>query len=311
MAGVEDASIVRTLPLSRMSRRGFRMEGYEPQPGEDTELHINIVGNRYFETMQIALLEGRTFDRRDHAGSQAVAVINELLARRYFAGKALGRSITDSGGRRLEVIGIVRTGRNLTFQDPPVPVVHYPFAQSYTPRMTLVARTSGDAARHLESIRRELRAINRDVPVFRTVTLSAHMAEALADSRLTAALVGACGAMALLLATIGVYGVIAYSVARRWREIGVRVALGARPRHVVHLVLSEGLGVTAVGIVCGLAAAAITTRALQSMLYGVSTSDPLTYAAVPGVLALVALLAACPPARRALRIEPNNVLRQD
>jgi ABC-type antimicrobial peptide transport system permease subunit len=117
--------------------------------------------------------------------------------------------------------------------------------------------------------------------------------------------------MALLLATIGVYGVIAYSVASRMREIGVRIALGARPHHVIHLVLREGLGVTSVGIVFGLLAAMIATPALKSLLFGISASDPLTYLAVPVVLALIALLAACPPVRRALRVEPNSVLRQE
>jgi putative ABC transport system permease protein len=137
------------------------------------------------------------------------------------------------------------------------------------------------------------------------------MSEAVADSKLTATLVATCGGMALLLATIGVYGVIAYSVARRTREIGVRLALGARPWHIVHLVMSEGLMVTCVGIACGLVGAAIATQALESMLYGVTSSDPTTYLLVPALLALVAILAAFAPARRALRVEPNTVLRQE
>ena len=160
-------------------------------------------------------------------------------------------------------------------------------------------------------IRRELTAVNRSVPVFRALTLSAHMAESSADSRLTVTLVATCGVMALLLATIGVYGVIAYAVARRTREIGVRLALGARPQHIVRLVIGEGLGVTCAGVLFGLVGAAIATRLLESLLYGVTPSDPLTYLLVPLVLAIVALIAACAPARRALRVEPNTVLRQE
>jgi predicted permease len=309
--GIEDASFVRTLPFSRMSRRGFVIEGYQPRQGEDREQHINIVGPRYFETLQIPLLDGRTFDERDRDGSQPVAMVNDLLSQRYYGGKAVGRRLIDSSGLTMQIVGVVKTGRNLTFQDSPVPVVYYPLAQTYQPRMTLVARTSGDAGRFVDQVRRELIIVNRNAAVFRSVTLTAHISEAIADGKLTAALVGACGGMALLLATIGVYGVIAYSVASRLREIGVRVALGARPHHVVHLVLREGLGVTSAGIIFGVVAAMIATPALKSLLFGISASDPFTYAVVPSILALIALLAACPPVRRALRVEPNAVLRQE
>ena len=309
--GIEDASFVRTLPFSRMSRRGFVIDGYQPRQGEDREQHINIVDPHYFETLKIPLIEGRSFDDRDRAGSQPVAIVNDLLSQRYYGGKALDRRITDSSGRVMQIVGVVKTGRNLTFQDAPVPVVYYPLAQSYQPRMTLVARTGGDAIKFVDQIRRELMIVDRNAAVFRSVTLAAHVSEAIADGKLTAALVGACGGMALLLATIGVYGVIAYSVASRMREIGVRVALGAQPYHVIRLVLREGLGVTSVGIIFGLLAAMIATPALKSFLFGISASDPLTYAVVPVLLALIALLAACPPVRRALRVEPNSVLRQE
>jgi putative ABC transport system permease protein len=309
--GIEDASFVLTLPFSRMSRRGFVIDGYHPREGEDREHHVNVVSPRYFDTLQIPLIEGRAFDERDRAGGQPVAIVNDLMAQRYYGGKAVGRRITDSAGVAMQIVGVVKTGRNLTFQDPPVPVVYYPLGQSYQPRMTLVARTRSDAIKFVDQIRRELVIVNRNAAVFRSVTLGAHVSEAIADGKLTAALVGACGGMALLLATIGVYGVIAYSVASRMREIGVRVALGARPHHVIHLVLREGLGVTSVGIIFGLLVAMVATPALKSFLFGISTSDPFTYAAVPSLLALIALLAACPAVRRALRVEPNAVLRQE
>jgi predicted permease len=311
LPAVQAVTFARTLPMSRPARRGFQMEGYQPQPGEDPELPTNIVSHNYFETLQIPLIAGRTFVAADGAHSRRVAVVNELLAQRYFGGNAVGRRMTDSSGDVLEIVGVVGTTVGLTVQSAPVPMVHYPLAQSYASRMTLIARTGTDAASLIEPVRRELLTVNRNVPVFRTLTLASHLSEAVADSKLTATLVATCGGMALLLAVIGVYGAIAYAVARRTREIGVRLALGARPHHIIHLVMSEGLAVTAVGIACGILSAAIASRALESLLYGVESSDPATYLLVPAALALVAILAACAPARRALRVEPNAVLRQD
>lgn len=311
LRGVQAASFVRTLPTSQHARRGFRMEGYVPRPGEDIELNFNIVSPGYFETLQIPVIAGRSFEDRDRPGGQPVVVVNELLADRYFDGRPIGKRLTDSSGVVLEIVGVVGNTVDLTVQSPPVPVVYYPVAQSYASRMTLIAATAGEPLTLSEAVRSELRSVNRNVPVFRVMSLSAHMSEASVDSRLAAALVGACGAMALLLAIVGVYGVLAYAVARRQREIGLRLALGARPRHIVRLVLGEGLTVIASGIILGLGGAALSTRALESLLYGVTASDPLTYVIVPTMLALVAAIAACAPARRALSVEPNAVLRQE
>jgi predicted permease len=311
LRGVQAASFVRTLPTSQHARRGFRMDGYVPQPGEYIELNFNIVSPGYFETLQIPVIAGRTFEDIDRPGGRPVVVVNELLADRYFDGRPIGKRLTDSSGVVLEIVGVVGNTVDLTVQSPPVPVVYYPVAQSYASRMTLIAATAGEPLTLSEAVRSELTSVNRNVPVFRITSLSAHMSEASVDSRLAAALVGACGAMALLLAIVGVYGVIAYAVARRQREIGLRLALGARPWHIVQLVLGEGLTVIASGIILGLGGAALSTRALDSMLYGVTASDPLTYVIVPTMLALVAAIAACAPARRALSVEPNTVLREE
>ena len=313
MPGVRGAAFVRTLPLSRASRRRFRIEGYEAKPGEDMELVINVVSDGYFETMQIALRAGRAFDSRDRDGRAPVAIVNDLLAKRFFAGNALGRRITDSGGRAMEIVGVVQSHKYLTMQEPPVPTVYYPLEQEYRPRMTLAARVDGPARGMVDPIVRAMSAVNPRVPVYRSMLLSAHLDESVAADRLTASLVALCGGMALLLATIGVYGVIAYAVVRRSREIGIRVALGARPPDVVRLILGEGVRVIGGGVALGLVAAALTARALGSLmpLYGVGPTDPLTYATVPALLLGVALLAAMAPARRALRLDPNAVLRQE
>jgi predicted permease len=313
LAGVQGAAFVRTLPLSRASRRGFRIEGYEAKPGEDMELVVNVVSDGYFETMQIPLRAGRTFDSRDRGGRAPVAIVNDLLANRFFAGDAIGKRLTDSRKRQMEIVGVVQSHKYLTVQEPPVATVYYPLEQEYLPRMTLAARVGGPPLAMVDPIKRAIAEVNPRVPVYRAMLLSAHLNESTAADRLTTSLVALCGGMALFLATLGVYGVIAYAVARRAREIGIRVALGARPPDVVRLILGEGLRVIGFGVALGLVAAALTARALGSLmpLYGVGPTDPLTYASVPALLLGVALLAALPPTRRALRLDPNAVLRQE
>jgi putative ABC transport system permease protein len=311
MSGVEAVGLASTVPLSRSPRRGFRPDGYVHRPGEDRELRFNVIDDSYFDVMHIRLLAGRPFDSRDRRDGAQVVIVNDVFAQQYFGANAVGRTVTDSGDRKMEIIGVARADARVSVTNQREPAVYYPLSQNYLSRMTVIARTSGDPGPLLEPMRRELLSVQRGVPIFNTKTLSGQVSEALAADRLTAALVSACGAMALLLAVVGVYGVIAYAVARRRREIGVRVALGARPVHVVRLILTEGMTVMLVGIVGGLAATAAATRVLASMLHGVSTSDASTYAAVPALLVVVSLIAAWAPARRALRVDPMTVLRQD
>jgi ABC-type antimicrobial peptide transport system permease subunit len=262
--------------------------------------------------MQIPLRAGREFESRDRADSAPVVVVNDLLARRFFGGDALGRHLTDSRGRTMEIVGVVQSHKYVTVQEPPVPTVYYALAQEPVPVMSLVARVSGSVRGMIEPVRQQMKEIEPRVPVYRTTALSTRL-EATASERLTATLVAACGGMALLLASIGLYGVVAHGVLRRSREIGIRVALGARPLDIVRLILVEGLGITLIGIVLGLVAAALAAQALGSLtlLYGVGASDPATYLAVPVILLVVALIAAVAPARRALRLDPNVVLRNE
>jgi predicted permease len=313
MAGVRSAAFVQTLPLSRGSRRLFRIDGYQPKPREDMELPINVVSESYFETMQIPIRAGRSFDARDHAGTEPVVIVNDLLAARFFRGDAVDKHLTDARGRAFRVVGIAQSHKYVTVAEAPAATVFYPLAQSYLPRMTLVARVDGAPAAMVDPIRRAMLGVNAGVPVYRSMTLKTHLDESTAGDRLTATLVAVCGGMALALATLGVYGVVAYAVARRTRELGIRIALGARPPDLVRLILKEGLTVTAAGTALGLVAAALAAIALGSALplYGVTPTDPMTYLTVPVVLVLVAILAALPPTQRALRLDPNAVLRQD
>jgi len=207
----------------------------------------------------------------------------------------------------------VQTHKYLTVQEAPAATVFYPLAQNEMLSMTLVARVDGPPAAMVDPIRRAMLGVDAGVPVYRAMTLKSHLDQSTAGDRLTATLVAVCGGMALALATIGVYGVVAYAVARRTRELGIRIALGARPPDLIRLVLREGLTVTAAGTALGLVGAAAAATGLGSVLplYGVNPTDPMTYLAVPVVLVAVAIIAALPPTQRALRLDPNVVLRQE
>ena len=312
MPGVESASFVASPPLTRGSRRDFAVRGYQPRPGEDMELPFNVVEPRYFETMRIPVLAGRAFDERDTATSARVAIVNEIVAMRYFNGKAVGERLRDAPERELEIVGVVPAGAYLSVQDPPAPMVYYPVSQVYSALVTFVARTAVKPESLVEPVARELRGIQAiGVALTRTTTMEGHLGEVLAGDRVTAALVGVCGMLALCLAMVGGYGGVSYSVVLRTREIGVRVALGARHRDVVRLVLSEGFKLTIAGAALGAGAAFAATRLLGSMLYLVSPTDPATFAVVPLALAIVGLVATWIPVRRALRVQPMVILRQE
>jgi predicted permease len=311
LPGVLDVAWARTLPLALGARRGFRPDGYVPRAGEDLELNYNSVSPSYFSALGSAILGGRVFDARDRAGSPPVVIVNDVLAKRFFRGAAVGRHLTDSSGTVLEIVGIVRSGKYLAVSNPAPPMVYYPLAQAYSSRMSMIVRSEKSPDQLAEAARREIRAASADVPVFRTVSLATHLEEALSAERLSASLVSVCGMLAALLAIVGLYGAVAYLVSQRTREIGVRIALGAQPRHVIALVLRHGAWITGAGIAAGLAAATAFGRLLASMLYGVSPTDVATHAAVAVMLASVAALGAYLPARRAARIDPARAISHE
>jgi predicted permease len=311
LPGVLDVAWARTLPLALGARRGFRPDGYVPRAGEDLELNYNSVSPSYFSALGSAILGGRVFDARDRAGSPPVVIVNDVLAKRFFRGAAVGRHLTDSSGTVLEIVGIVRSAKYLAVSNPAPPMVYYPLAQAYSSRMSMIVRSEKSPDQLAEAARREIRAASADVPVFRTVSLATHLEEALSAERLSASLVSVCGMLAALLAIVGLYGAVAYLVSQRTREIGVRIALGAQPRHVIALVLRHGAWITGAGIAAGLAAATAFGRLLASMLYGVSPTDVATHAAVAVMLASVAALGAYLPARRAARIDPARAISHE
>jgi ABC-type antimicrobial peptide transport system permease subunit len=226
---------------------------------------------------------------------------------------ALGKRVSIDGpeGPFLEVIGVARDGKYRSLGETPHPYIYQPLLQSYDPKMTLIVRTTSEPQSVATLVREQIRALDAKLPVADMKTLRDQLDLSLFPSRLAAWVLGGFGALALLLAAIGIYGVVSYSVAQRTREIGVRMALGAKEKDVLGLVLGHGLFVIAVGLVLGLLLSAAVTRAIVSFLYGVGATDPITFVGVPLLLGLVALGASYIPARRATKVDPLVALRYE
>jgi predicted permease len=312
--GVGAVSLTVVTPISGGGqRRGVQLEGYQPQENEDTELNTNVVGLNYFNTMSIPLVQGRDFNVQDREGSGGVVIVNEELARRYFPGQsAVGKRLrmgSDSPYR--EIVGVARTAKYRNLREQPLPFIYLPFAQEYQSRMTLLVRTTGDPTSLIPALRNEIHALNNDVPVFAVHTMAEHIGAQLAADRMVAVLLSVFGGAALLLAAIGIYGVMAYSVAQRTHEIGIRIALGAERRDIFKLIVGQGLMLILIGAALGLALALALTRVLKNLLFDVSASDPLTFGVIALLLIAVALLACYLPARRATKVNPLVALRYE
>ena len=312
--GVRSVTWTKVVPLGGGGqRRNIVLEGYQPQPNEDTELNTNVVGLNYFNTIGIPLVQGRDFSAQDRTRSPGVVIVNEELAQRYFPGQnAVGKRLrTDSEGPYLEIVGVVRTAKYRNLRETPLPFVYIPLAQEIQSNLTLLVRTVGDPSTVLPAIRRELQQMDRTVPVDAVKTMSEQIEAALSADRMAAVLLGIFGAAALLLATVGLYGVMSYSVAQRTHEIGIRMALGAQTLDVLRLVVRNGMTLSLIGLAIGLAAAFVFTRIMATLLFEVTPTDAVTYAIVSLGLMLVALLACYIPARRATKVDPLVALRYE
>ncbi|MFL5579526.1 MAG: ABC transporter permease [Gemmatimonadaceae bacterium] len=313
LPGVRSASLASNVPLGSRGVRGtLLIDGAESQPYAGVEVDRAYVGARYFETMGITVLRGRGFAEHDRAGSPPVAVINETVARRAFGdADPVGRRVrADSEGPPVEIVGVVADGKYRSLGDERVPFLYLPLAQGYTDAATLVVRTEGDPAAAAAVVRGAIESLDAEA-LAGQATMGEHLAAALVPSQVAAGLFGVFGALALLLAAFGVYGVVAYTVTRRTHEIGVRMALGARAPDVLRLVLREGMSLVFVGLAVGLLVALAATRAVEGALYGVSATDPATFAGVTLLLAAAALLACLVPARRAMKVDPMIALRYE
>jgi len=311
ITGVSGVAWASELPLQRGRRSRFQIEGSAADVIDAREFDVNVVSPNYFDVLALRQIEGRTFGPNDTALSDPVVVVDELLARQHFGANAVGSHLIDVKGRRLEIVGVVQSGRYRTLQQPPQPTVYYPISQEYLWRGHLVIRTAADPAPLVESLRFAADMTGSGSTIRGIGTLDARLAESLTLDRLTTTLVGACGLIALAMSTLGVYGVMMDAVQRRTREIGLRVALGAAPRHIAALVFLEATYPAATGLVVGAVAALAIGRAAQSVLYGVPPANLLLLGAAAGALAGVIVVAGVLPLRRALRVHPNIALRSE
>ena len=317
LPNVTAAGAVSSLPLDGYPESaGFSIEGRpKPAPGQYPGAQYSVIAGEYFRAMGIRSVAGRTFTNADRAEAPRVAVVNRELERRYFPNdRAIGHRIIcgcDFTPGPREIVGVVENVHISALDDPIAPALYVPETQISYPALTLVLRTEGDPAALLPSLRRELRAIAPDVALQRVRTLDAVFATSLARQRFNLILLGAFAIAALALSIVGLYGVIALSVGERRRELGVRIALGARPGSVVALVLREAARIAAAGIVVGLLAATLATKLLRGMLYDASTSDVIVYLGAALVVGLVAIVSSWVPARSATRVDPAIALRAE
>jgi putative ABC transport system permease protein len=316
LPNVEAVGVVNNLPFGNsVDQLEFDIEGRPPfPPGAKPLAHYTIVSPGYFDALKIPMRSGRTFTDHDDARSPNVTLISESLARAVFAGEnPVGRRIVpDEGKPPLEVVGVVGDARRTSLASEPEPEFYVPFAQAAQRRMNLVVRAgASDPAALTSSLRGAVAELDKDQLIWQTRTLDQLVSASVASRRFNMTLLGLFAAVAMALAALGLYGVMAYSVTRRTHEIGVRMALGARGSDVLRMVVWQGMKLAAGGVAAGLVAAFAVTRVLASLLYGVTTTDPLTYAGLALLLCAVALLASYIPARRATKVDPMEALRYE
>jgi predicted permease len=317
--GVNAAGAVSQAPLQGGGTNTFRVEGQpEPPASSRPEATMRGIAGDYFTAMGIALRDGRTFTAEDDSVAPRVIMVSEAIARRLMpAGRAVGQRVRFFAFPQSAwtVIGVVGDVKTSSLDAPAPPTIYYTHLQAPENRMTVVARAApgSDAAALVNVIRNASTAVDPTMPVYAagTMTEQIESSSAVAARRYPLALIAAFAIAALTLAVIGVYGVIAYSVAQRTRELAIRTALGAQSGDVLRLVAARGLALAAAGVALGVPAALLLTRALASLLYGVTATDAATYAAVAALLVSVALLASYLPARRATRVDPALALRAD
>lgn len=313
LPGVERVSASTMVPLSigGGSDTSPAIDGYTPAEGEEVVVYYGMVSSGYFETMGIPLVAGRAIDDRDREGSAPVVIINETMARRYWPGRDAVGGRLRTGPDWSTVIGVARDGKYGQLTEPSRSVMYFPIQQVYRSAPVLQVATSGPAGAAIDGVRRAVAEVAPDLALYDVRTLEEHLRMSVAIPRMAALLLGIFGGLALLLSAVGLSGVIAFSVSQRTQEIGVRMALGADRGRVLRSVLGQGARLAVVGVALGLAGAALATPLLDTLLVGVSPTDPLTFAATAGALLLVALVAAWIPARRAAGLNPVEALRSE
>jgi putative ABC transport system permease protein len=313
LPGVTSVAASTLLPLSgSRSRQSFSVEGRAPSsPGEVLQADDRSISPGYFRTVGIPLLRGRDFTEEDDTNAALVVIINETMARRFWpGGDALGKRI-EVGRSIREIVGIVGDVKHRRLDAELTSEMYLPYPQNPRPNLSFVARTNVDQTSLAAAARNELRNIDRDQPISEITSLAQLRSRSVAQPRIITLLLGLFAAIALALATVGIYGVISYSVTRRTHEIGIRVAMGARAVDVLKLVLRQGMALILIGIVIGLASSFALMRLMSNMLFEVSPTDPLTFLVIAMLLTFVALLACWAPARRAMKVDPLVAIRTE
>jgi putative ABC transport system permease protein len=321
LPGVEAAGVATVAPIVTSGRRSpVAIEDKpDPPPGVFQVANNRVVSPDYFRTLGIQLLQGRLLSAQDHAQASAVAVINQAMARRYWGGedpvgKRFKIGARASNAPWLTVVGVVGDVRQAGLNSDSLPELYTPFTQDHQrfvrPRVLFV-RTAGDPLNLIAAVKSQIWAVDKDQPINDVRTMEEIVTQWLAPRRFNLLLLGVFAALALALASVGIYGVISYAVSQRTREIGVRMALGAGRADILKLIVGQGLALTLGGVATGLLASLALTRWLESLLFGVSTTDPLTFTCVALLLTLVALLACYVPARRATKVDPLIALRSE
>jgi predicted permease len=308
------ASYIDSLPLNLDFNTGvIYVEGQPFTRGSNLPvIPYGLVWPRYFKTMGIPLLEGRDFTMQEDKEESRFVIVNESFARRFWPGQdPIGKRLSRGGpdNPRFEVIGVVKDGKYWTLGEDPSPFVYFPIAREYDENMSLVVHTSAEPQSMIKTIRREVERLDANLPLFDVKTMSEHMRFSLLPLRAGAWVAGGFALLALLLAGLGIYGVMAYAVSQRTREIGLRMALGAESRDVMRLIVKQGMWLALTGLAIGLAGALFLTRLMSSVLYGVSATDIVTFAGVTLLLGSVVLIACYLPARRAAKVDPMVALR--
>jgi putative ABC transport system permease protein len=311
--GIESVTLASSLPATAGGISRMQLGPNDTKPAVDEEVSIDIVSvaPRFFETTGLPLLKGRDFRHIDNEKSAKVMIVNETMARKFWPQTdPVGRSFSD-GQDTYEVVGVARDTRYRNLREPPGMTMYQPLAQAYVPTMSLVVRTSTDPAKFAPLVQSRLHSIEPALTIYNVTTLLERVGRSLYVERMESVILGFLGLLALVLTAIGVYGVVAYSVAQRTHELGIRMALGAQRKDVLKLVLRKGLVLVAWGSTVGLLACYWLARLVSTQLYGVSPYDPATLVSVAVLLATVALLASYIPARRATKVDPLVALRYE
>jgi predicted permease len=309
--GVRSATLELWVPLW-FTGRGYTVpdiEGYTPKPDEDRAIDYNVVGPNYFATMEIPLLAGRDFTAADGDAAPRVCIVNRTMAEHYWPGQnALGHRL-QTRNNRWTVAGVVEDVRYHSMNEQPESFVYFPFLQTPETEANILLRTEGKPEPLLGALRSQVHDLDPNVPILESDSLANLLSSSLFAYRAAASLAALLGGIGLVLASIGIFGVLSYSVSQRTQEIGVRMALGARPADILRLVVGQGMRLVLTGMFAGIVASLVAARLISSLLYGVKATDPITFAATAVILAAVALLACALPARRAMRVDPMVALR--